>query len=80
MAGRENPTKARSSIAKGNNSLGRKTFKEPNIIRVSGEIDADNDDMNSVNMNKREARDPIGPDKRQILDRKGWRERNQTSI
>ena len=59
---------------------GTKIIKKPSTNSVNGEIDVDNGGMSSLNMNRRGARDPIGPNKKQILDKKGWRERIQTSI
>jgi hypothetical protein len=81
MAGRKNPNKARSSDEKGKSHIpGNNSFKEPNTNGVSGEIDADDGGRSSLNMNRREARDPIGLNKKQILDKKKWRERIQTFI
>jgi hypothetical protein len=72
---------ARSSDEKWkNNNPDIKTFKEPNTNRVGGEIDADNGGKSRLKINRKGTRDPIKPNKEQILDKKGWRERIQTSI
>jgi hypothetical protein len=62
------------------NLLATKTFKEPNTNRVGGEIDTDNSGRSRLKINKKGTRDPTRPNKEQILDKKGWRERIQTSI
>lgn len=81
MASKKNPTKARSSDEKGKSHIpGNNSFKEPHTNGVSGEIDADDGCRSSLNMNRREARDPIRPNKKQILDKKKWRENSNLHL
>jgi hypothetical protein len=81
MAGRRNPTIAKRSDGKWrSNNMDIKTFKKPSINNVSEEINAGNGGRSSLKMNRKGTRNPIGPNKEQILDKKGWRERIQTSI
>lgn len=62
------------------NNLGIKSFKEPSTNNVNKEIDANDSGRSSLKMNRKRTRNPIGPNKEQILDKKRWRERIQTSI
>jgi hypothetical protein len=62
--GRRNPTITKSSDGKWrSNNPDIKTFKEPSINSVSGEIDAGNGGRSSLKMNRQGTRDPIGPNK-----------------